>query len=60
MICNHCGKEITEYPQFSRKKNKSIKVKQDGEWIVANLCDECYVKLLQIIQQFCIRKDDNK
>lgn len=51
MNCNHCGKEIDE------TNNKSIKVKQNGEWIVANLCDECYVKLLHIIKQFCTRND---
>ena len=56
MICNHCGKEITEYTQFSRKKNKCIKVRQNGKWIVANLCDECYVKLLHIIKQFCTKE----
>ncbi len=51
MICNHCGKEITE------SKNISFKVNENGEWVVASLCEECYQKLTYIVEQFCTKAE---
>ena len=51
MKCNHCGKEIAE------SKSISFKVHEDGKWIVASLCEECYQKLTYIVEQFCTKEE---
>lgn len=51
MICNHCGKEIDE------SKNISFKTKEDNEWKVAYLCEECDAELTSIVEQFCTKEE---
>ena len=51
MRCNHCEKEIIE------SKNISFKTKEDNEWKVASLCEECDAELTYIVEQFCTKND---
>lgn len=54
MKCKHCGKEIDESKSISIR----FKTKEDNEWKVVSLCEECDEELTYIVEQFCMRGDE--